>query len=65
MCVTVILCSTSGRVGDWYHCLVLGGDGSMYDVLYTVPPSIETKAHCGLSGGGVLPKKAADTPVHE
>jgi len=37
----------------------------MYDVLYTVPPSIETKAHCGLSGGGVLPKKAADTPVHE
>ena len=63
MCVMLIVCCASGRVGDWYHCLVVGGEGSIDEVLYAWPPSIETKTHCEFVGGGVFPKNATDVPV--
>jgi hypothetical protein len=65
MWVMVTLCCSSVRVGDWYHCLVLGGEGSINDVLYAEPPSIETKTHCESLDGGVFPKKATDVPVRK
>jgi len=63
MCVMVMLCFASGRVGDWYHCLELCGEGSMYEELYGTPPSIENKAHWDSSAGGEFPRKAIDVPV--
>jgi len=58
------VCFASERVGVWNHCLELGGEGSMNDVLYSLPPSIETNTHCEFCGDGVFPKNATDVPVN-
>lgn len=58
-----MLCVPSSNVGDWYHCLYIGGFGSAYVVLYGALPSIETENVWEAPElGGVFPKNATDVP---
>lgn len=58
-----MLCVPSSNVGDWYHCLYIGGFGSAYVVLYGLFPSIETENVWDAPElGGVFPKNATDVP---